>query len=1364
MQVDRYRLRKAWQRIEQTGSQDQASESARQRFQEQLDASIAVRQQREQLKPSLETPAELPISGYRDQVIQLLKERQVIVVCGETGSGKSTQLPKFCLDAGFGRKAMIGHTQPRRLAARSIAARLGEELACPSSVGFKIRFTDATESNTLVKLMTDGILLAETQHDRFLDRYDVIIIDEAHERSLNIDFLLGYLRRLQGKRPDLRIIITSATIDAERFAEHFSDESGPAPILTVEGRGYPVQMRYLPWDEVAASTDDGMSPTYDLSRHVIAGVDEVLRDGGGDALVFLPTERDIREVSHRLNGHFKRQGREGRIDLLPLYARLPQKEQQQIFNPSGSKRRIVLATNVAESSLTVPRIHYVVDAGTARISRYSPRSKVQRLPIEAISQASANQRAGRCGRIGPGVCVRLYSEQDFADRPAFTTPEIRRTNLASVILQTKTLNLGPISEFPFLDPPRPESIREGLKTLHEIGAIDRREELTKIGMQLGRMPVDPRVGRMLLAAEEHGVLPEVLVIAAAIEIQDPRERPIEKQQAADEAQAIFQDGQSDFVSYLRLWHFYQEQREALSRNRLQKACRSRFLSYNRLREWEDVYRQLREMIRGVHRPSPGQSRGKRSSGGGKLASIGPPRLLEPDDNASEEPAAQPVLSEERYDAVHQALLTGLLSGVAQKTDKHMYLGAGGLKLQLWPGSGLFELAPQWIVAAELVETTRTYARTVARIKPEWLEQLAEHLVRRSYSEPHWSKKQGGAFCYERVNLFGLPVVLRRRVALAPIDPTTARELLIEQGLVEQQLPTRSRSVTHNRRLMEWIDQWMAKARQREFVVDPLTIHQFYAMRLPANVVDRVSLERLDRDQPIPDWVRSLKSPEDLQAWLESPPPIENVEGQAGADTPATLYMAPHDLLPQVAATIAPDQFPDMLDVGGTQLPIDYHYEPGSPRDGITVTVPKAALAQVSDHRFGWLVPGLLETKVTAMIKSLPKRIRRNLVPAADVAREVCAELSPDFGAVPFLPTLCATLSRRAEMPISEGDFNSEKLPQHLQILVNVVDEEGQTIASERSVAEVRTHLGVEESSSSESLVQAVTTAQIDREGMQTFDLESIEEQVIRTQGGVQLAQFPALVDDVDSVSLRLFSDRLTAEAAHRRGLMRLYAIAERKEIRSQVRWLPGADKAKVRLGRILPADQYEPALIDLVARMAFVDQGPLVRSEAEFNERRKNRGERIAVAAQQVAKWLPAWADAYQQARSEWESIGQARYADVRQDVHEQVEWLTGDHFLSRTPWQWLQHYPRYFSAIAYRLDKFRSGGESRDREATATVSRLLTQIENYQPGSGAPGRPAKVTRETLRWLIQELRVSLFAQPLGTAEKVSVPRIEKYLN
>jgi len=1262
----------------------------------------------------------------------MLRECQVIVVCGETGSGKSTQLPKYCLEAGLNARGMIGHTQPRRLAARSIAARIAEELGPTGekTVGYKIRFGDQTSDQTLIKLMTDGILLAETQSDRMLDAYGAIIIDEAHERSLNIDFLLGYLRGVLDRRRDLRLIITSATIDAERFAEHFGVDNEPAPILTVEGRGYPVETRYLPWTSVDKNAEDA-DDNYDLERHVIAGLDNVMRCGEGDVLVFLPTERDIREVSHRAAGHFKRLGLSSRIDTLPLYARLPHAEQQRIFHPTGDRRRIVFATNVAESSLTVPGIRYVVDSGTARISRYSPRSKVQRLPIEPVSRASADQRAGRCGRVAPGVCIRLYDEADYQARDAFTTPEIRRTNLASVILQIKSLKLGEVESFPFLDPPRPEAVREGIRTLRELGAIDRDERLTQIGRTLGRMPVDPRVGRMMIAANQFGVLPEVLVIASAIEIQDPRERPQDKRQAADEAHAAFQDPRSDFLSYLKLWRFYQARREDVSRSKLDRVCRTNFLSPQRMREWGDVYRQLKEMT------------ATSFSEGRKRINIGPPRFDE--DEAK-------VIPEDRYATIHQAIMTGTLSGIAMAGDKNEYTGSGGLKLFLWPGSGVFGLKPKWIVAAELVETTKQYARTVAAIQPQWIEEIAEHLVKRNYSDPHWSRKSGAAFCYEQVSLFGLPIVTRRRTPLSPIDPATSRELMIEHGLVEDEITTTARCVIHNRRLVSLIAELAAKTRSRAFVVDPFDVRDFYQSRLPEAVCDRVRLEKHDRQTPSPTWVKSLADGDGLARWLESPP---------ASDEPATtLFMRPEDLIRTAANAISADAFPDELVIGETRLPLAYRYEPGGETDGVSITVHQAALSQISDERLGWLVPGLLESKLTALIKALPKRIRRNLVPAADVAKSIAVELSVHYGQIPFMPAVCAAMSKRAEMPVTEADFTDEKIENHLEFLIHVIDDQGQTIAQSRSAKELRSMIGVDVAPQVDMKPNA-DDASWSREQIKTFDIDELPKQVVRQRGGVQVAQFPALVDQGDFVSTRLFSDAIAAESETQRGLMRLFALTEKKELRSQVRWMPGLAEAKIRLAPIIGAASFEDAMIDLLARRAFVEGEKQTRTRAAFERLASERGKRIAVAAQEIAPWLLPLAEAYQAARKEWESLSGPRAGAVSADIRSQIDWLTPTNFLSIAPWQWLKQYPRYFKGIAYRLEKIRSGAAAKDDESMRMMkdmwSRWLATMDE------SDRVPTRQSTSEFRWTFEELRVSVFAQPLGTSIKTSPQRCEKLI-
>ena len=1319
MRVDQYRLKRAQQRL----SVDE--------YEAQLKKSVDLHATRIAAQPCIEYSDELPISQHRDELIELIRSRQVIVVCGETGSGKSTQLPKILLESGLGRKAMIGHTQPRRLAARSIATRLAEELQTPLGelVGYQVRFGDQTSERSLVKSMTDGILLAETQSDHFLDAYDAIIIDEAHERSLNIDFLLGFLRRLQGKRSDLKIVITSATIDADRFSEHFSDELGPAPIVNVEGRGFPVEMVYLPWEEVVA--DETRVP--DLSQHVIKGIETAGRSGPGDMLVFLPTERDIREVSHRVGSHYHRLGMEKQVDLLPLYARLPQSEQQRIFHPQGGKRRIIFATNVAESSLTVPGIRYVIDSGTARISRYSARSKMQRLPIEPVSRASADQRAGRCGRIGPGVCIRLYSQEDYESRDEFTTPEIRRTNLASVVLQTKTLKLGKLEEFPLLDPPRSEAIREGIRTLFELGALDTKQQLTDIGRQLGRFPVDPRVGRMILAADENGVLPEVLPIAAALEIQDPRDRPPEKKQAADEAHAAFIDSRSDFLSYLRLWRYYEQARSDHSRNKLTRVLRKQFLSPNRMREWSDVYRQLKEMA-----ASAGSHRSKN-----RRRSIG--TIQYSDDQTR-------IVDDDRYAAIHQSLMTGLLSGIAMAGEKNEYNGAGGLKLFLWPGSGVSNTKPKWVIAGELVETSRQFVRTVARIDPAWIEKIAGHLLKRSHQDPHWSTKSGGAFCYENMFLFGLPIVTRRRVPLPPLDSVTARTLMIEHGLVERQLRTTAKFVRYNQAMLDAIEKLAAKTRRRDLVVDSYQIAKFYQSQLPENVCDRGRLEKLDRETITPPWAKGPIETNWLTQWLESTAPSTESGG---------IYMRPVDVLDLAFETPGENEFPDVLTVGNSKLPLDYHFEPGSERDGVSMTVHQSALSQISDDRLGWLVPGLLQPKLISMIKSLPKRIRRNLVPAADVAKKIANELEPNYGKVPFMETVCAAMSEHADTPIRATDFQAEKMGQQFNMLVQVVDDDGELIAESRQVTELQQQFDDTHSSSNVTQTDPADESWA-RTSMTDFEIEMLPVEVIRLRGGVQVAQYPGLRIQGDKVATDLFADQATAEVAILNGVTKLYALSERKELRNQVRWLPDLQAIKVKLSGLLKADDLENSLIDLVARIAFVENMPVVRTHDEFNSRRQDRGQRIAIATQDVAAWLGNFAEHTFIVRRELEnSRGSERMANVSSDVQQQIDWLIHPRFLSCTPWEWLKHYPRYMKGIAYRLEKVKSGAASRDRSATDTITDLTRRWLMMIPEKEQS--PDRQAMSEFRWMIEELRVSMFAQPLGTSIKISPQRCEKLL-
>ena len=1355
MRCDQFRLRRELKNLRR----DDCSPEQLDGFRDALEASVALREQRAASIPEISYPEDLPVSAHRGRIVDLIRSNQVVIVCGETGSGKSTQLPKLCLEAGLGASGMIGHTQPRRIAARSIAARISDELSSPLGelVGFKIRFDDKSSPTSLIKLMTDGILLAETQSDRFLEQYDAIILDEAHERSLNIDFLLGILHRILQKRKDLRLIITSATIDADRFANHFGEAGKvavageepkvtPAPIITVEGRSYPVDIRYLSENEVIPGDGDrGVS----MSAHVCAGLDEVFADGPGDVLVFLPTERDIRETARHIGGHLRRQGYEKQTDLLPLYARLPASEQQKIFQGSP-RRRIVLATNVAESSLTVPGIRYVIDTGTARISRYSARSKVQRLPIEAVSRASAAQRAGRCGRVGPGVCIRLYDEDDYQSRDAFTTPEIRRTNLASVILQTMMLRLGSIDEFPFLDAPRPEAIREGYRTLHEIGAINDHNELTSVGRTLGSIPVDPRVGRMIIEADRRGCLPEVLVIAAALEIQDPRVRPPERKEAADAAHAQFVDSRSDFLSYLRLWRFYRELQGSLSRSRFTRACQKHFLSPNRLREWADVHRQLRALIPQIREKSDSRRRSNRR--GKKHDQTKGPSLSDPRVLAADAPD-QPSVEENLYTSIHQSLLTGLLSGVATAGDRHEYTGIGGQQFYLWPGSGVFEGKPKWIVAGELVETTKQYVRNVARIDQSWLEPLAEHLVKRNYFDPFWSRKAQSAMCYERVTLFGLPIVVKRRKPLAPIDPDTSRRMLIEQGLIAGELESRARFYAHNQQLRDVIARLADKTRRRDLIVDDYRVDHFYQSRIPTDVVDRPALERLDKETAAPEWASYFQSEADVVDWLGSPTEM--------TDDADSLYMRPSDLLPDLVEALDPEAFPDHLSIGPTDLPLSYNFDPSSSSDGVSITIPKVVLAQVSEDRLGWLIPGLLHDKIVGLIKALPKRIRRNLVPAADTATKIIEELGEDVGRVPFMPTICDRLSRVADMPIRSDDFDEGKLSDSWNFFVRVVDDDGKAVAEGRDIRELQYELGSSESDDGEATAGSADDQSDDafhEDGLKDFTLDDLPQSVTRQRGGVRVALFPALLDRGDNVSVRLLDNKQVAQRKTTQGVIRLFALAEKGELNKQIKWMPGLREAGIFLAPVLSADSIKQSLIDLLANIAFVERKPSIRTRDEFQQRRKTRGESIAMAAQEVAKLLMPLAEQYHEVRLMLEKCKAGHLDYARKDIRIQLQSMFGEGFLTATSLEQLKQYPRYLKAICQRLDKITSSG-GRDREAAEIIERFREDHENRLTDP----RQDRALLDEYRWMIEELRVSLFAQSLGTAIKVSPQRLEKLM-
>ena len=1267
---DQHWLRRQSEKVRKLIKEGKPADKLESQFQARLEQSLARSAERTASVPTIDFENDLPIMSHRDEIVSALSQHQVIVVAGETGSGKSTQLPKICLDAGYGIRGLIGHTQPRRIAARSVAARIAEELESPlgQTVGYKIRFNDKTNEKTYIKLMTDGILLAEAAGDRFLEQYEVIILDEAHERSLNIDFLLGILHGLLQKRPELKLIITSATIDAERFGEHFGTTEASAPVIQVEGRTYPVELRYN-----SLRNEEGRN--IDVYTGIIQAVHELSHEG--DILVFLPTERDIREASKRLRADKLIQNQQR--EVLPLYARLSTAEQNKIFNP-GAARRVVLATNVAESSLTVPRIHCVIDTGTARISRFSSRLRMQRLPIEDVSQASADQRKGRCGRLGPGICIRLYEEEDFVARPPFTTPEIRRTNLAAVILQAKYLKLGEVDKIPFLDPPRPETIREGYKTLFEIGAVDDHRRLTDIGRALAKLPVDPRIGRMVLAGDEENCLADVLIIAAALEIQDPRVRPIEHQQAADEQHAEFKDEDSDFLSYLKLWDFLERQRTNLSRNKFQKMCVQKFLAPSRVREWGEIHRQLSQTAR-----EHGLKQRKRT---------------------------------EDTNAIHRALLTGLLSCAAHRPDEKEYTGAGGNKFFLWPGSGLSASKPKWIMAAELVETTKRFGRTAAKINPAWLESLGEHLTKHHFNDPHWHEKSQSVMAFESITLFGLPIVSRRRVAYGHLDPEAARQVFIEKGLVEQKMEAKDKFFVNNATVRDEAEGLAAKTRSRDFILDEYHIHSFYEERLPGDVYDMASLRRAIKKTP------SL------------------------ADS---LCMSIEDLTGDEAA-LDPDLFPSQLDVGSMKLPLSYHFEPGSDNDGVTVTVPQEAVSQLHPEHLEWLVPGLLTEKLIALIRSLPKAIRRGLVPAPDTAEKVAAEIQ--FGSGSFLSEVAKHFSNISGDRITTDQFRLEKLGPHLRMRVSVVDDEGTEQTSSREIQSLQRDSAERRENAAGPIIE---DGEWHRDNITAWDFGDLPKHVVVRRGSIEVTLFPALVEFEDTtLGLRLEETESSAELATRNATRRLFQQLNKKSLRSQVRNLPKWNEVCLWSASIFPKQTLEDQISGLIAEVAFLHDAGTPRKQTDFEHRQSEAGSRIARATQSVAAVVPQLMEAYHHVRIALGDMPK-RYENTRADIDKQLSHLLHGTFLSDTPWNWLSQFPRYLKGIEHRIEKLSSGGLAKEDSAIQEIGAYWTRIEDYE----SRGQAVNLTAlSEFRWMIEEYRVSVFAQPLGTAVKVSPKRLE----
>ncbi|ONC36386.1 ATP-dependent helicase [Burkholderia pseudomallei] len=1298
--------------------------------------------------PPITFAESLPVSGKRDEIARAIAAHPVVIVCGETGSGKTTQLPKICLALGRGLGAggagLIGHTQPRRLAASSTGRRIAEELGTPFGevVGYKVRFTDNLAPGASVKLMTDGILLAETQTDPLLKAYDTLIIDEAHERSLNIDFLLGYLRQILPKRPDLKLIVTSATIDAERFARHFGSDERPAPVIEVSGRLYPVEVRYRPiaddrpaavlHAEGASSGRDRAKSAREAERDLMDGivdaVDELCREGPGDVLVFLPGEREIRDAAEALRKHHP-----PHTEILPLFARLSAAEQERVFKASNA-RRIVLATNVAETSLTVPGIRYVVDTGLARVKRYSYRNKVEQLQIEPISQAAANQRAGRCGRVADGICIRLYEESDFAGRARFTDPEILRSSLASVILRMKSLHLSAIESFPFIEPPPGRAIADGYQLLNELGAVDDENALTPLGRELARLPLDPRVGRMILAARDQQALREVLVIASALSVQDPRERPVDAQEQADQAHRRFADERSEFLQWLRIWAWFEEAVAHKKSNRqLVDACRQHFLSHLRLREWRDVHSQLLTVVR--------------EHGW---------RLNEADAT---------------FEQIHLSLLTGLLGNIGFKAeDEPHYLGARGIKFHLWPGSALVKKAGRWVMAAELVETSRLYARCIAKIEPEWIERIGAHLLKKSLSEPHWEKRPAQVAAFERATLYGLTIYHRRRVAFGRQDPARARELFIRGALVDGEFDTKLAFFAHNRKLLADIEQLEHKSRRQDVLVDDELIHAFYDQAIPAGIHTGAAFERWYRDE-----VSKSGQPEDKLR---------------------LLYLSRDDLMRHEAAGVTTELFPKRVTMAGVEMALAYHFEPGSPRDGVTLAVPLFALNQIDARRAEWLVPGMLREKAHLLLKSLPQKLRRHCVPLPEYAAGFVERAGRErFGAGGLVDALIADVREQTQVATKTSDFKLETLPAHLFMNFKVIDEHGRQLAMGRNLAQLRAELGAQAQQHFQKIAAAATLAPAGEpaaaaagasgararraplgappraaepaaqagaaagatalyENLTTWNFGKLPELLEIRRRGETLFGYPALVDRGTHCDVEVFDSPDEAARIHRAGLRRLFALQLKEPIKYLEKNLPGLREMAMQYMSLGTQDELRDQLIATALDRACL-QEPLPADDASFHARRDEGRSRLNLLAQEIARLVGQILAEYAGLAKK---LAQAKpFPAAHADMQGQLAALVGKRFVVDTPYAQLAHFPRYLKGIALRIDKLKAD-PARDARQAAELQPLA---QHYQRSVAQRGGVADARLAEFRWLLEELRISLFAQELRTPMPVSVKRLYK---
>jgi ATP-dependent helicase HrpA len=1269
------------------------------------------------LSLSITFPESLPVSGKRDEIMAAIAAHQVVIVCGETGSGKTTQLPKIALAMGRGKLnaapgqkgQLIGHTQPRRIAASSVAKRIAEELNTPLGevVGYKVRFQDRLSRDASVKLMTDGILLAETQTDPLLKAYDTIIIDEAHERSLNIDFLLGYLREILPRRPDLKVVVTSATIDADRFAQHFASRHGPAPVIMVSGRMFPVEQRWRPFEE---------SRDHDLNDAISDAVDELWTgNAAGDILVFLPGEREIREAADHLRKHLSHSPLTRTAEVLPLFARLSQAEQDRIFD-SHSGRRIVLATNVAETSLTVPGIRYVVDAGTARVKRYSFRSKVEQLMVEPVSQAAANQRAGRCGRVANGICIRLYDEKDFNGRPRFTDPEILRSSLAGVILRMKSLHLGDVARFPFIEPPSGRAIADGYQLLNELGAVDDANELTPMGQELARLPLDPRVGRMILEARTRGALDEVLVIASALSVQDVRDRPMDAQQQADQAHVKFDDDKSEFSGYLKLWKWINDARgghnneHKLSNRQYEQLLRQNFVSVRRVREWRDIHTQLHTVV------------------------------AEHKWRLNTTPA--------NYEELHKSMLAGLLGNIGCKLeDEDVYLGARGIKFYRHPGAHLAKKPGRWIVAAELVETTRLFGRGLANIEPQWIEHVAGHLLKKQLLDPHWEKKSAEVMALERATLYGLVVYSGRRINFGRVDMHAAREVFIREALVAGQWDTKLPFLAANHKLIRQVEEMEHKSRRQDVLVDDELIFAFYDQQVPPDVYSGHTFE---------GWFR------------------EEVRKQ-----PELLKLTRDELMRHEAAGITTNAFPKTIRLGGVDCAVTYLHEPGDPRDGVTVTVPLFVLNQVSDERTEWLVPGMLKDKVQALLKSLPQRPRSRFVPLPESATRLAAVLTEPhaFGAGSLTDVLLKLVRDQTSLDVKRADFKLDMLNPHLFMNFRVVDEHGRQLGTGRNLGALKAELGAQArgafqalaglkvaapsvperqapSSESQAVMPAAVPTSDAGKRYTAWTFGELPELMEIRKGGQTLIGFPALIDVGDAVGIEVFDEPEVAAAKHRAGLRRLFALQIRDALKYLEKNLPDLQKMAVAFMPLGTQEELRDQIIDVALDRAFL-LDPLPTGESEFKRRVEEGRGRLTLIANEVARLAGVILIEYAAAARKLKDT--KSQPDATADVAQQLQRLMPKRFIAATPWPQLQHFARYLKAITLRLDKLR-GDPARD---AAKLAELRPQEQRYWRLVAERKGVVDDRMQELRWLLEELRVSFFAQELRTPQPVSTKRLDK---